>query len=82
MTSLMSIASGRGTIERGGFSRMCACVGVRIRMQWGYHAADQKENEFLKCLVYNVYCCFTAAQGLQRGPDLLSQQSSEILIVD
>lgn len=61
---------------------MCVCVGVCIRMQWGYHAADQRENESLKCLVYKVYCCCAAAQGLQRGPDLLSQHSSEILVVD
>lgn len=60
----------------------CVHVCVRVRMHWRYHAADQRENESLKCLVYKVYCCCTAAQGLQRGPDLLPQHSSEILAAD
>lgn len=66
-----------------GNNSMAGSAGcMRVRMQWRYRAADQRENESLKCLVYKVYCCCTAAQGLQRGPDLLPQHSSEILAAD
>jgi len=79
----MSIASGRGSTDN---STAVSAGRMHIRgficMQWRYHAADQREDESLKCLVYKVYCCCTATQGLQRDPDLLSQCSSEILAAD
>lgn len=77
MTPLMSITSG------GEQPPMAWWVQQDVHMcAVGYHAADQRENESLKCLVYEVYCCCTAAQSLQRALDLLSQHSSEIFAVD